>query len=298
MFENLMKGCSSDDGERVEVEKIMEMMRDINFFINDTKKDYDDLVICRKVINNINNLRATKDSDFGRLLLDGEFYQISRVDQQLHRRYGFVFEKILIVTIPDNISNTSFTFRSSKNLARSQFKVENSNNESQLRDMRFRYPLNLITHLNSRKDEVFTLYLKNEKCREEWVEAFEKATEVLNPKIDRRLIHKFNLFTCERPQCCDKCSKFLGGLFHQGYHCNICGIIVHKKCIESSGQCFIVRPEPSSYEFLLNRIWFVGSMKRDMAEQQLRERTCGTFLVRYRLQALQNNETPFAVSLM
>lgn len=292
----MAKACSAENGEKQEVTKITEMMRDINYYNDEAKSDYEDLTICCKVISNISNLKTTDCFHYGRLLLDGEFYQISQVDDKLHRRYGFVFEKFLIVTIP-NAENTKFHFRSIKTLEKSQAIVEQSRKNSQNRDMRLRYPLNLMINSSSKNLDIFTLYLKNENCREQWLSAFEKAIEIINPIICRRFIHKFEIKTCVDPKLCSICSKFLGGLIHQGYHCKVCGILVHKKCIVMSSSCNIVKPEPKNYEFLLNYIWFVGIMKREMAEEQLRERACGTFLVRYRLQTLRKDETPFAISL-
>lgn len=125
-------------------------------------------------------------------------------------------------------------------------------------------------------------------------------SENLKPASLSRTTHKFEIHTFSEPQNCHHCSKYLKGLVYQGYKCHTCGISVHKECILSAGRCGAPPPlpallPPSSPNSLHDKLWYAGVMDRNEASSLLEHRNNGTYLVRIRPQAEDNNK--FALSL-
>lgn len=127
--------------------------------------------------------------------------------------------------------------------------------------------------------------------------------------------------TFEKPVTCNRCSKFLKGLFYQGYQCTVCKIAVHKECIKYAGRCSSVPPELYPHpnhldDAIRDKLWYIikittelklklkitidfnyrfaGEMEREAATKALEHRIVGTYLLRIRSQI---DDARYALSL-
>lgn len=107
---------------------------------------------------------------YGHYLLDGEISIKSHEDQKTKHRHAFIFEKIMILAKASKFGeNGMYSFYDAYNL--SEYRVESSFGRRTLgRDTRY-------TLLLARKTQstAFTLYMKSESERNEWLKAFQKA---------------------------------------------------------------------------------------------------------------------------
>jgi guanine nucleotide exchange factor VAV len=299
LLENLVKETSHTHEDKRGLERAKEAMVDVAFYINEVKRDCEQLSVIHKVHESIVDLNLPNGNDltqYGRLLLDGDLYIKSHDDQKHKHRYAFIFEKIMIIVKNSStrIGDGQYSFRSAENLV--EYTVQNGHSRKTLgRDTRFKFQLLLV---RKTKEAAFTLYMKTELDREKWKKAFQDAMEVLEPEACKSTDHKFVISTFDKPTTCRHCSKFLKGLIHQGYRCRTCDISVHKSCISSSGRCRTSQPPPICDRFLAEFNWFVGTMDREVATQKLENRRTGTYLLRCRPQVTSDSkETFYALSL-
>jgi guanine nucleotide exchange factor VAV len=281
------------------LERAKEAMVDVAQYINEVKRDCEQLNVIKKVRESIIDLNLPNGNElaqYGRLLLDGDLNIKAHEDQKHKHRYAFIFEKIMILVKNSNtrIGEGQYTFREAHNLA--DYLIEMGHSRKTLgRDARFKFQLLLA---RKSKEAAFTLYMKTEVEREKWLKAIHDAIDVLEPPGCKTTDHKFAITTFEKPTCCRHCSKFLKGLIHQGYKCRVCEISVHKGCISSTGRCRQVQPPPVCDRYLAEFNWFVGTMDRENATSRLENRRIGTYLLRCRPQgASDSKETLYALSL-
>ena len=64
----------------------------------------------------------------------------------------------------------------------------------------------------------------------------------IQPEESRRCDHTLVMYTFEKGTCCSHCSRFMKGLFYQGYKCVRCGISTHRECISQLRRCGTVQP--------------------------------------------------------
>lgn len=276
-----------------------EAMVDVAQYINEVKRDCEQLNVIKKVRESIIDLNLPNGnelSQYGRLLLDGDLNIKAHEDQKQKHRYAFIFEKIMILVKNSNtrIGAGQYTFREAHNLSDYLIEVCHSR-KTLVRDARFKYQLLLA---KKSKEAAFTLYMKTEIEREKWMKAITDAIDVIEPPGCRSTDHKFSITTFEKPMTCRHCSKFLKGLIHQGYKCRVCEICVHKGCISSTGRCMLTQAPPVYDRVLSEYNWFVGPMDRESATARLDNRRIGTYLLRCRPQGASDaKETSYALSL-
>ena len=64
----------------------------------------------------------------------------------------------------------------------------------------------------------------------------------IQPEESRRSDHTLVMHTFEKGTCCSHCSRFMKGLFYQGYKCVRCNISTHRECISQLRRCGTVQP--------------------------------------------------------
>lgn len=238
LLDKLVHDTSSSHDDFKGLQRAKEAMVDVAQFINEVKRDCEQLNVIKKVRESIIDLNLPNGnelSQYGRLLLDGDLNIKAHEDQKHKHRYAFIFEKIMILVKNSNtrIGEGQYTFREAHNLA--DYRIEMVHSRKTLgRDARFKYQLLLARKSN---ETAFTIYMKTEIEREKWMKALTDAMEIIEPLGCKNTDHKYALCTFESPTICRHCSRFLKGLIHQGYKCKVCEINVHKGCISSSGRC-------------------------------------------------------------
>ncbi|XP_070493518.1 protein vav isoform X2 [Chironomus tepperi] len=297
LLDKLVHDTSSSHDDYKGLQRAKEAMVDVAQYINEVKRDCEQINVIKKVRESIIDLNLPNGNDlsqYGRLLLDGDLNIKAHEDQKHKHRYAFIFEKIMILVKNSNtrIGEGQYTFREAYNLG--DYRIEMGHSRKTLgRDARFKYQLLLARKSN---ETAFTLYMKTEGEREKWMKALNEAMEMIEPFGCKNTDHKFQLNSFEKPTICRHCSRFLKGLIHQGYKCKVCEICVHKGCISSSGRC--KQPPLVCDRYLSEFNWFVGTMDRENATSKLENRRIGTYLLRCRPQGASNStETLYALSL-
>lgn len=238
LLDKLVSDTSATHDDFKGLQRAKEAMVDVAQYINEVKRDCEQLNVIKKVRESIIDLNLPNGnelSQYGRLLLDGDLNIKAHEDQKHKHRYAFIFEKIMILVKNSNtrIGDGQYSFREFYNLA--DYRIEMCHSRRTLgRDARLKFQLLLARKSN---ETAFTLYMKTEAEREKWMKALNDAMEMIEPLGCKNTDHKFSLKTFDKPNACRHCSRFLKGLIHQGYQCKHCEINVHKGCISSSGRC-------------------------------------------------------------
>lgn len=296
LLDKLVHDTSATHDDFKGLQRAKEAMVDVAQYINEVKRDCEQLNVIKKVRESIIDLNLPNGnelSQYGRLLLDGDLNIKAHEDQKHKHRYAFIFEKIMILVKNSNtrIGDGQYSFREFYNLGDYRIEICHSR-KTLVRDGRLKYQLLLARKSN---ETAFTLYMKTEVEREKWMKALNDAMEMIEPLGCKNTDHKFILQTFDKPTTCRHCSRFLKGLIHQGYRCKNCEINVHKGCISSSGRC--KQPPLVCDRYLAEFNWFVGTMDRDNATAKLENRRVGTYLLRCRPLVVQASETLYALSL-
>lgn len=334
LLEKLISETQPNHEDYRGLERAKEAMVDVAQYINEVKRDSDTLQIMRDIQESIcdwgDMAENTELKDYGRLHKDGELRIRAHNDQKVKLRYVFIFDQVMLMC--KALRGDQYSYKESLLLC--EYKVEDvSGRRTIQRDSRWNYHWFLV-----RKSErtAYTMYARTEDMKRKWIKAIQDALDNIEPTGCRNTDHKFAMYTFEKPQTCNHCSKFLKGRIFQGYRCDRCFISIHKACIPYSGRCgakqppelpprpplvpalrhdsettaLVTQPHPvppmppdwsrtwPDHEVLAEYLWFVGEMGRDRATSLLERQMDGTYLLRIRPQGPTHpNETVYALSL-
>lgn len=270
-------------------------MLDVGAYINQVKCDSDQLVVLKKVHDNITDWALPSEYAihyYGRLIKDGELKIKSHDDQKIHVRYVFIFTKIMILC--KQIRGNQFSFK--EHLQLNEFMLEDLPNRAKLnRDASWSFQWLLV---KKNKQLVYTLSARSEALKSAMMKAIEESLDSLEPQAFKTTNHRLEMNTFDTPTTCIKCSKFLKGLIFQGYKCQVCNLAVHKECIITSGRCIAQPTKPNSInhmdDLIRDQLWFASEMDRETATTLLDRRLPGTYLLRVRS---QGDDARYALSL-
>ncbi|XP_060526932.1 protein vav isoform X2 [Cylas formicarius] len=284
LLEKLIENTDVNHDEYNDLRRAREAMLDVAGYINEAARDSEHL-------NVINNLQETivewqhdadlKLSDYGKLIKDAELKIKAHDDQKTRNRYVFVFDKCILIC--KQLRSNQFAFRDILNIA--DYHVDEIHNRAILnKDARWSYHFLLVKNDHRM---VYTIFVRSLELKQQIIKAVNDALDNIHPKSLTRTNHNFDMNTFLNPVQCLHCSKYLKGLIYQGYKCNSCNIAVHKQCIQYSGKCGVSLAKFHGNangltlgDPLSNKLWYVGEMDRNTAQERLERRENGTFLVR------------------
>lgn len=312
LLNELIKSTSDTHDDYQGLKKAHDAMVDLGQFINEVKRDSETLQIISDIQTSITDLEMpekTQLRDYGRLQKDGELRMKSPDGNKIKNRYVFIFDKVMLMC--KSIRGEQYSYKEALILADYTIQeLANHTSTSFLHKERGSHGW----HLSHRQETktVYTFYAKSEEVKLKWLEALQRALENVCPESVALTDHTFTLYTFDQPTFCAECERLLRGIFFQGYRCSVCGVAVHKSCIQlvrscgapahrplvpaspsltsthSSGddswQDFARIQNPSEVYVNLSNLdefkWFAGPMDRDQAQQVLQLSPHGTFLVR------------------
>ncbi|XP_035216160.1 protein vav-like isoform X3 [Stegodyphus dumicola] len=245
LLKELIRNTPKTHDDYFSLQKALEAMLDLAQYINEVKRDNETLQIIRDIQASITDLHMPDDlelKDYGRLLKDGELKIKSHDDHRLKNRYVFIFDKVMLMC--KSTRGEQYSYKEA--LVLLDYKVEDVANTPKAgnRDKWSFYWL--LAHKQNKT--ALTMYAKTEEMKRKWIEAIEKALDNVMPAALRSTDHIFQMHSFEKPTTCTECEKLLRGLFYQGYLCSVCGVAVHKDCIEDVRSCGAPRlpPRPPS----------------------------------------------------
>jgi len=238
LLRELLHNTPQSHEEYHTVHQAYEAMLDVSDFVNEVKRDSEQLQIIREIqvsITDWNMPPGVELCDYGRLRKDSELKMQAHDTATKKVRYVFVFDKMLLVCKQTRGDHYSFK----QSLKVSDYKLEDVSSRRLSKDTKWAYSF-LIVH----KDNLhaYTMYARTEEKKQEWIEAFSEALDNVLPDLRLRSTHHFAMHNFERPTSCNYCYKLLKGLFYQGYFCDRCNRSSHKQCIQLLSKCGILQP--------------------------------------------------------
>ena len=89
--------------------------------------------------------------------------------------------------------------------------------------------------VSSDKTKINLIIFKNKEQKKIWKQSLLQSRDKVRPVGQRNGKHSFELTNFERELVkCFVCSKYLLGLFYQGYRCSLCSSIAHKDCLNKT----------------------------------------------------------------
>ncbi|GFY35885.1 guanine nucleotide exchange factor VAV3 [Trichonephila clavipes] len=245
LLKELIRNTPKTHEDYFGLQKALDAMLDLAQYINEVKRDNETLQIIRDIQASITDLRMPEDlelKDYGRLLKDGELKIRSHDDNRLKNRYVFIFDKVMLMC--KSTRGEQYSFKEA--LVLLDYKVEDVANSARVGSRDKWSYFWLLAHRQNKT--ALTMYAKTEEMKQKWIDAIEKALDNVCPAALRNTDHIFQMHSFEKPANCTECDKLLRGIFYQGYLCSVCGVAVHKDCIEDVRSCGAPRlpPRPPS----------------------------------------------------
>ncbi|CAK9292156.1 unnamed protein product [Gordionus sp. m RMFG-2023] len=262
LIKELLKHTPDNTDEKVALLKALDSMLDLTDYVNEVKRDAEDMEMTNDIQRNISRLTMPEDSKlsvYGRLLKDGELKVKSRLNSRLKNRFIFLFDTIILLCK----STKSDTYNFKDSLSLSEFRVNlpqipepmakdflsslrNKNNGCPLNiditttawwkqkykkesKWGYQWVLESFDHQN-----VYNIYAKTYDAWLKWLQVLLLAQDNIKPHTRNRTNHLFDYVSFPQPTRCSFCKKLLKGIIYQGYQCRErkCGYAVHKQCIE------------------------------------------------------------------
>lgn len=209
-------------------------MSDVNNYINEIKRDSDNLKIINDLQDRIVDFKSNCSDDlseYGRLLFSG-LLKVKMHNQELKSRSVFLLEKAVLVC---RGKGTKLGFKAVICLSQmgleDAVEAESTNSENPywflLRDL----DLPNICHV---------FHASSQTDKSQWVASLAKALINLSPEYLCSDIHKHQFIyssTTHLGERCAVCRQYLTGIILQAYRCCLCGSQVHRECIQAIPVC-------------------------------------------------------------
>lgn len=305
LLRDLNKQTPATHEEKKSVEKAFEAMDDVARYINEYKRDAENVKLISQIESSVKYDLAKKPIQYGHHVKNGELQvKFDTSDKKILKRFVFLFEHTMLLC-----KSRGDTYDVKEVFDLQKFKIGDIPPAGR---GKFSQGWFVQAHTNDGVCEAknCTMYAKTQQDKITWVSELSKCIEAVSltewqGKMDH---HNFELTTFESPQCCHVCKKLLRGQISQGYKCSICRFLIHKECLIKCPKCGIKRPTrdptihessidkpkrhdlsklptndhlPSSNSLDLKKYpWYAGVLSRDEAAQILVNYGDGAFLIR------------------
>uniref|UniRef100_A0A8C2EWD9 Vav guanine nucleotide exchange factor 1 n=1 Tax=Cyprinus carpio TaxID=7962 RepID=A0A8C2EWD9_CYPCA len=237
-----------DQQEKENLRTALDAMRDLAQCVNEVKRDNEiirQITTFQLCIENLSLSLAL----YGRPKIDGEFKICSLEKRSKQDRYGFLFDKALLVC--KKRSGESLELKELIELQHYQLRDEPSGEK----DSKKWAHTFLLMDLYGQGG--YDLYFKTRELKKKWLEQFEMALSNMCPENSTANGHDFQMHCFEDTTSCKACQMLLRGIFYQGYRCSRCKMAAHKECLGRVSACG--RNSASSHT---HTRWFVSSHTR------------------------------------
>uniref|UniRef100_A0A8C1P9C9 Vav guanine nucleotide exchange factor 1 n=1 Tax=Cyprinus carpio TaxID=7962 RepID=A0A8C1P9C9_CYPCA len=217
-----------DQQEKENLRTALDAMRDLAQCVNEVKRDNEiirQITTFQLCIENMSLSLAL----YGRPKIDGEFKICSVEKKSKQDRYGFLFDKALLVC--KKRSGENLELKELIELQHYQLRDEPSGEK----DSKKWTHTFLLMDLYGQGG--YDLYFKTRELKKKWLEQFEMALSNMCPENSTANGHDFQMHCFEDTTSCKACQMLLRGIFYQGYRCSRCKMAAHKECLGRVSAC-------------------------------------------------------------
>uniref|UniRef100_A0A9J8CVG5 Vav guanine nucleotide exchange factor 1 n=1 Tax=Cyprinus carpio carpio TaxID=630221 RepID=A0A9J8CVG5_CYPCA len=217
-----------DQQEKENLRTALDAMRDLAQCVNEVKRDNEiirQITTFQLCIENMSLSLAL----YGRPKIDGEFKICSVEKKSKQDRYGFLFDKALLVC--KKRSGENLELKELIELQHYQLRDEPSGEK----DSKKWTHTFLLMDLYGQGG--YDLYFKTRELKKKWLEQFEMALSNMCPENSTANGHDFQMHCFEDTTSCKACQMLLRGIFYQGYRCSRCKMAAHKECLGRVPAC-------------------------------------------------------------
>ena len=246
------------------IRQAYDAMLDVADFINEAKRDSEQLNIIREIQNSITDYTsllppgvATLElKDYGRLRKDGELkilnhdHSSGSSSAKTKVRYAFIFDQVMLMckaargdhyTFKDSLTLKDYKVQDGIGLSNAAANEMSLGGSRRGRDGSTRWAHSFML-VHAQNVNAFTLFARTAEDKLKWMEAINEALKNVLPgqggvHSAPMSSHEVYMGNFEKGVCCEYCNKLLRGLFYQGYSCVSCHRIMHRDCISLLPKC-------------------------------------------------------------
>ena len=196
-----------------------EAMLDVSEYINEVKRDSEQLQIISEIQASITDLHLPAGVElcfYGRLRKDAELKVQSHAEQggKIKSRYVFVFDKVMLLCKSTRGDNYSYKH----SLKLSEYKLQEESGFNMDHDIHENHRWShafMLVHVQN--VNVFTFFARTLEEKDKWMSAIRQAKDNVFPNQRQASTHEAVMHTFETAETtCSHCGKLLKGLFYQG----------------------------------------------------------------------------------
>ena len=246
------------------IRQAYDAMLDVADFINEAKRDSEQLNIIREIQNSITDYTsllppgvATLElKDYGRLRKDGELkilnhdHSAGSSSAKTKVRYVFIFDQVMLMckaargdhyTFKDSLTVKDYKVQDGIGISNTGASEISLGGSRRGRDGSTRWAHSFML-VHAQNINALTLFARTAEDKMKWMEAINEALKNVLPgqggvHLAPSSSHEVYMGNFESGVCCEYCNKLLRGLFYQGYSCMSCHRVMHRDCISLLPKC-------------------------------------------------------------
>uniref|UniRef100_A0A673ZNS3 Vav guanine nucleotide exchange factor 1 n=1 Tax=Salmo trutta TaxID=8032 RepID=A0A673ZNS3_SALTR len=221
LLQELVKHTSSTT-EKENLRTALDAMRDLAQCVNEVKRDNEIIKQITTFQLSIENMTQSL-ALYGRPKIDGELKISSSEKKSKQDRYGFLFDKAMLVC--KKKSGETMELKEIIDLQYFQLRDETTGDKDSKKWSHF------FLLIDCYGKSGYDLFFKTRDLKKKWLEQFEMALSNMCPENCTANSHDFQMHCFEDTTSCKACCMLLRGIFFQGYRCSRCRMAAHKECL-------------------------------------------------------------------